>query len=65
MKRGWKNDPAWVAHYRQRDDERAERQLEVAKLEHQIKMLDAQREAAAARAAHHSRQPTYEMREFT
>ena len=37
MIRGWRNDPRWVEFYKQRDNERAERQVQFAKLEMQTR----------------------------
>ncbi len=46
MKRGWKLDPQWVAYYEKRDADRAHRQLERMKVEHEINILNARADAS-------------------
>lgn len=38
--RGWRNDPAWVKHYRERDERRAQREIEFVTLKAEKAMLD-------------------------
>ena len=33
MKKGWRNDPLWVAHYRERDERRLEREFRKSEIE--------------------------------
>ena len=40
MIKGWRNDPRWIEHYAKRDEDRAQRQFERVKLEHDMAMLD-------------------------
>lgn len=38
MKRGWRNDPAWIEHYRKRDEDRAQREFTRHKLAAELYM---------------------------
>ena len=41
MKRGWRNDPTWVAYYEKRDRERAERRMAIVRAEVKAMMEEA------------------------
>ena len=40
MRRGWRNDPRWVEHYKQRDAERYVLFVEKMRLEHDEKIRE-------------------------
>lgn len=42
MIRGWRNDPMWVEHYKKREQERLD--LEVQRLKLEAQMMQSQRE---------------------
>ncbi len=41
MKRGWKLDPQWVAHYEKRDHDRAQRQIDRIRSEYEMQVWNA------------------------
>ncbi len=49
MKRGWRNDPAWIAHYAKRDEDMAKRQIERIKFENLQQMLQVDVDSAFMR----------------
>lgn len=48
VRRGWRNDPAWVAHYAARDAERARREIARIQSDMMEKMEVIRREQAQA-----------------
>ena len=53
MKRGWRNDPAWIEHYRRRDEALAQRQIDRLKFEVQQARLQADVESSFRRMRDH------------
>ena len=41
MKRAWRLDPAWIAHYQRRDEERAKREIASLEMEWAMKNNNA------------------------
>ena len=42
MKRGWRNDPVWVEHYRKRDSERIMREMERMRIKSSMREVNAE-----------------------
>lgn len=57
MIKGWRNDPRWVAFYAQRDKDRAEREIEVSKMNRHA--MHAQRLADSMARRNLSKPPEY------
>ena len=58
MKRGWRNDPAWVEHYRLRDERRIQKEIELMKFNVDQVMLQ---ERLSASIAAMRRKPDYKV----
>ena len=44
MKRAWRLDPAWIAHYQRRDEEREKREIERLRIETNVFLRNLERE---------------------